>query len=536
MTPVWKWKLYNLQPFYPSGGEPSCPPPVSKRHLKGDMHSMNKYACRFLPVLLIVFASSLYAQNLQEFEKKLTQFRLDNGITFLVYERHEVPVVSFFTYADTGSVDEQTGETGLAHIFEHMAFKGTTIIGTKDIQKEQAAMNKEDEAFGNLRAERDKRDHADPKKIEQLQKAFEEAKTEAAQYSNGQEFTEAISRAGGKGLNAETSADATQYYYSLPSNKLELWFTLESDRFLNPVLREFYQEKDVVMEERRMSVDSEPEGRLGEELLAAAFKAHPYGEPTVGWMSDLQSIGRPEAVAFFKTHYIPANLTIAIVGDADPQQVKQLAHTYFDRLPASPKPRPVETVEPEQQGERRVTLAEKTQPFVVIAFHKGDVLNADEEAFNVLSDVIGRGRASRLYKNLIKQKKIAIHVEAGDGDPGNKYPNLMEFYIVPSQGHSPEECEQATYQEIDRLKSELITPEELKKAKNRARADVIRSLGDNIGIAQLLALNQALTGDWRSLFRDIDKLNAVTAQDVQRVARQYLTEKNRTVGTTKTTE
>jgi predicted Zn-dependent peptidase len=275
---------------------------------------------------------------------------------------------------------------------------------------------------------------------------------------------------------------------------------------------------------------------LSEEFLAAAFKAHPYGEPTIGWMSDLQSISRPQAATFFKTHYIPPNLTVAIVGDVDPQQMKQFAHAYFDRLPAAPKTRPVETREPDQQGERRVILEEKTQPFVVMGFHKGDILNPDEDVFDVLSDIIGRGRASRLYTSLIKQKKIAIRVQAGDGDPGEKYPNLMEFFVVPSQGHTPEECEQATYKEIDRLKNEMVTSEELKKAKTRARADLIRTLGDNMGIAEQLAEYQALTGDWRNLFRDIDHINAVTAQDVQRVARQYLNEKNRTVATTKTTE
>jgi predicted Zn-dependent peptidase len=484
--------------------------------------------------LFSFFASFCQAQNVQDFEKKLTQFKLENGITFLVYERHDVPVVSFFTYADVGSVNEVTGITGLAHIFEHMAFKGTNTIGTKDINKELPAMAKEDEAFERLKKEREKRELADPKKLEQLQKEFEQAKVEAQEWSNAAEFGDAIQRAGGQGLNAETQSDSTRYYYSLPSNKVELWFNLESERFLNPVLREFYEEKDVVMEERRLSTDSEPTGRLVEEFLTTAFKAHPYENPTIGFMSDLQNVSRAEAMAFFKKYYVASDLTIAIVGDVFPEDIKKLAHAYFDRLPAAPKPDPVDTVEPQQPGERRVIIEESTQPFLILGFHKGDILNKDEVVFDVLSDIIGRGRTSRLYKSLIKEKRLAVNANAGDGEPGEKYPNLMAFFIVPSQGHTAEECETALYAEIERLKKEPVSADELKKAKTRARADLIRALNDNMGIATQLAAYQVLTGDWRNLFQDLDRINAVTAKDVQRVAQQYLTESNRTVAVIET--
>ncbi|HJZ10757.1 MAG TPA: insulinase family protein, partial [Acidobacteriota bacterium] len=270
---------------------------------------MNRIACTL--IFLLMIGSLVESQSLADFEKKVTEFTLDSGLKFIVVERHEAPVVSFFTYADVGSVNEVTGITGLAHIFEHMAFKGSKTVGTKDLAKELALMKKEDGAFERLRLERVKGRLADAKKLEQLEQEFEAAKQAAQEWANSKEFDEAVERAGGVGLNASTDSDSTQYYYSLPSNKIELWYSLESDRFVNPVLREFYVEKDVVMEERRLRVESNPTGRLIEEFLAAAYKAHPYGDPTVGHMSDLQSISRAEAEAFFKQHYGPESLIIA---------------------------------------------------------------------------------------------------------------------------------------------------------------------------------------------------------------------------------
>lgn len=476
------------------------------------------------------------AQNLAEFEKKVTEFTLDNGLKFIVVERHEAPVISFFTYADVGAVDEVKGITGLAHVFEHMAFKGTTTVGSKDLAKELEAIKKEDEAFERLRRERNKGALADTNLVKQREAEFAAARKASQEWVVSNEMGEAIDRAGGVGLNATTSSDATRYFYSLPSNKMELWFTLESDRFLNPVLREFYVEKDVVMEERRLRTESQPIGRLIEEFITAAFKAHPYGEPVVGHMSDLKTMTRAEAEAFFKKYYGANNLTIAIVGDVNPGQMKQLAQTYFERLPAAPKPDPVETVEPEQLGERRIVVEDKAQPFLILGYHKGSIRHADDAVFTVMSDIVGRGRASRLYKNLVKEKKIAINATGFAGFPGVKYPNLMAFFAVPTKGHTTEECEAAIYDEIERLKNEPVSVEELKKAKTRARADLIRQLDSNSGIAGQLTFYQAVTGDWRNLFRRLDRINAVTAEDIQRVAKQYLIAKHRSVAVIKTVE
>ncbi|GAB5521286.1 MAG: insulinase family protein [Rhodothermales bacterium] len=466
---------------------------------------------------------------LADFEQKVTTFTLDNGLTFVVVERPEAPVVSMYTYADVGSVDEVKGITGIAHVFEHMAFKGTDTVGTLDIEAERAALAAEDAAYDALRKERQKGELANPERIAELTDAFNAATEATKAFVKPNEFDEIVTRAGGTGMNATTSYDATQYFYSLPANKLELWFSLESDRFLNPVLREFYVERDVVKEERRMRTDSNPVGRLVEEFLSTAFKAHPYGEPTVGHMSDLDSMTRAEAQAFFEKYYVPSNLTIALVGAVDPDNAKQLAETYFGRLPAAPKPEPVETIEPEQIGERRVIIREQSQPFVLLGYHKGSIFSKDDAVFDMLASILGTGRTSRIYKSIVEEKQLALQAGAFNNFPGNKYPSLMAFFAVPNQGQSPEDVEAAIYEEIERIQNDGVTEEELTRAKTRARANLVRQLGSNTGLASMMSMHQALFGDWREVFYSLDRLDAVTAADVQRVANETFQPNNRTV-------
>ena len=493
-----------------------------------------------LALLLFALPLSLWqtarAQGLPEFEKRLTEFTLDNGLKFLILERREAPIVSFHTYADVGAVDEVRGITGMAHLFEHMAFKGTKTIGTKDYKAEAGAMEKIDQAFLALKLERRKGDKADKARLENLQEQLKAAQEEAQKFLVHDEYDEVFSRQGGSGFNAYTSQDATQYIVSLPSNKTELWMLMEADRFANPVLREFYKEKDVVMEERRMGIESQPMGRLLEEFMAVAYKAHPYGDSVVGHMSDLETLTRAEAERFFKTYYGPGNLTIAIVGDVDPKQIKKLAEKYFARIPGGPKPEPVETVEPPQLGPRSVVLEDPAQPFVLIGYHKPSIQHPDDAVFDAITDIVGMGRTSRLYKTLVKDKKIAVYASGFQGMPGTKYPNLFLFYAVPARGRTNAESQQAIDAEIKRLKTELVSPDELAKAKTRARASLIRQLDSNSGLAAQLTYYEVVTGDWRNLFNQLDKIEKVTAEDIRRVAKECFTTKNRTVGLIETTQ
>ncbi|HEY2018127.1 MAG TPA: pitrilysin family protein, partial [Bryobacteraceae bacterium] len=280
-------------------------------------------------VFLLLAPVILPGQNLKEFEKKVTEFTLPNGLHFIVAERHEAPVVSFHTYVNAGSVDDPSGATGLAHMFEHMAFKGTETIGTRDWPAEKKALDEIEEAYDRVDAERNKGPKADSNRIATLELQLKMAIDKAQRYVEPNEYTRIIEENGGVGLNAGTELDATEYFYSLPSNRIELWFLMESQRFLHPVFREFYKERDVVMEEYRMRVESSPDGKLLQDFAATAFMAHPYRNPPGGWPSDIASLRRSEAKQFFDVYYVPGNITIGIVGDVNPADAKRMAERYF---------------------------------------------------------------------------------------------------------------------------------------------------------------------------------------------------------------
>ena len=479
--------------------------------------------------LLLALAVPVAGQNLAEFEKSVTEHTLANGMKFIIVERHTVPVVSLFLHADVGSVNDTSGNSGVAHLFEHMAFKGTSDIGTKDIAKERAALAHVDETYHAWAEERHKGNRADPEKLKQLESAFRQAQEDADKYVESNEFSQAIERNGGVGLNAGTGSDETVYFFSLPSNKLEVWFSLESARFLDPVFREFYKERDVVMEERRLRVESQPIGKLIEEFLAVAYKAHPYGRSGVGWRSDLMNITREAAESFFRTYYTPRNLTAALVGDVDPKEGIRLAELYFGRIPPGPGPEPLWTVEPPQDGERRIKVYAQSQPILVIGYHKPSIGDPDNAVMDAVQDVLATGRTSRFYRSLVQEKKLAVAAGGFPGFPGEKYPNLFLFFSVATAEHNNEENVKAMLEEIDKLKTELISEEELERVKRRARAQLVQQLSSNSGLAGQLAYYQVLTGDWRNLFRQLDAIDKVTREDIQRVAKTYFTDRNRTV-------
>lgn len=480
--------------------------------------------------LFCLTAVPLAGQNLAEFEKSVTEHSLANGMKFLIVERHTVPVVSFWVHADAGSVDDPAGQTGLAHLFEHMAFKGTSDIGSKDIKKEKEALAKVDQAYAAWQAERLKGERADPERLKQLEAVFKQAEEEAEKFVEPEEYSKAVEENGGRDINAGTAWDYTVYFFSLPSNKVELWFSLQSAAFFDPVLRQFYKERDVVMEERRLRVESQPIGNLVEEFLAVAYKAHPYGRSGIGWRSDLENVTRAQAEHFFRTYYTPRNLTAVIVGDVDAQEVIRLAELYFGRIPAGPVPEPVWTVEPPQEGERRTKVYAQFQPVLTIGFHKPSLRHPDNAVFDAVQDVLSTGRTSRLYRSLVQDKKLAVEAGGFPGFPGEKYPNLFLFYAFATAGHTNEESEQAMLAEIERLKTELVSEEELERVKRRARAQLVRRLSSNSGLAEQLASYQVLTGNWRNLFRQLDAIDKVTREDIQRVAKTYFTDRNRTVG------
>lgn len=482
-----------------------------------------------LACLMLLGAAAVSAFDFTELENSVSEHTLKNGLKVLIMERHGAPVVSCLTYANVGSCDDPKGYTGLAHMFEHMAFKGTTTLGSKDIDKELKLIAIEDSVFMELRAERNKGRFVDSARVAALETAYEVAREASYELVEPNEFGNIIEREGGVGLNAFTSSDETVYFFSLPSNKIELWMALESERFLNPVLREMYKERDVVAEERRMRTESNPIGKLIEEFIAIAFKSHPYRNSGIGHMSDIQYYSRAEARTFFENNYGPSNLTIAIVGDVKTKNVIELAEEYWGRIAYRPAPERLATVEPEQVGERRMIIEDPAQPFYIVGWHVPEATHPDQPALEALTDYLGKGRTSLLYKNLVKEKKAAMNVGAFVGFPGAKYPSLVAVYAMAAAEHDNPELEVEIFAEVEKLKTELIPAEEVEKIKARAKAQFINGMDDNNGIAMQLAAYQTHWGNWRELFRELDRINAVTAADIQRVAKKYMTKKNRTV-------
>jgi predicted Zn-dependent peptidase len=472
------------------------------------------------------------AQNLKEFEKKVSEFTLANGLHFIIIERHEAPVISFNTYVKAGSLDDPAGQTGLAHMFEHMAFKGTPWIGSLNWPEEKKALDELEDLYARLEEERRKDLRADHSKIEALEARVKTASERADLYVEPNAYPRIIEENGGVGLNAGTSLESTNYYYNFPANRIELWFLLESQRFLHPVFREFYKERDVVREERRMRVESNPQGKLMEALLGTAFIAHPYRVGPGGWASDIENLRLSEAEQFYKTFYVPGNITIGIAGDVTPADAKRLADKYFSQLPSRPLPPLITTVEPKQEGPKRVEVESPSQPLMFLGYKRPDQYDKDDPVFDVISTILTSGRTGLLYKDMVRDKKLSVAAIDAATFPAGKYPNLFLFLLVPSAGKTAEENEKEFYDVLERFKNEKVDDVTLARVKTKARAGVIRELGSNSGLASLLTSIYVAYGDWRKLFTSLDDINKVTADDVQRVARRYFIPESRTVALT----
>ena len=492
------------------------------------MQSRTRITALALAAAALAGAFALSAQDLKSFEQKITTKVLPNGLTILICERPDAPVFSYSTFIDAGDVNDPSGQSGLAHMFEHLAFKGTSEIGTTDYAAEKVALAKVEAANAAYEAERLKPVGRDPKKLEELQKAFKEATDEAHKFVVPNQFTDIAQRNGAEGLNAETGLDNTMFFWSMPENRLELWAYMESGRLADPVPREFYKERDVVIEERRMRTDSNPEGRLFEQFVATAYVAHNYGRSGIGWPSEVSQINATEAMEFHKKYYVGANIVVAVVGDVDAAEVMPLLVKYFSRVPGGAKPEEMTTVEPKQFAEKSLVIREQTQPFYLEGYHRPDYRNPDDAVYDAIGDIMSNGRVSRLYRSLVRDQQIAAEAEGFSGFPGQKYPGLFAFYAVPIPGHTPDEMRDAIHKEIEKLKSADVTDDELAMFKTRTRADLLRGLADNQGLSNSLAEYQTRYGDWRELFTQLDKVDKVTKADIRRVANKVFVASNRT--------
>ena len=478
-------------------------------------------------VLALAFAPA-HGQDLKSFEQRITTKVLPNGLTLIVCERPEAPVFSYSTFIDAGDVNDPSGQSGLAHMFEHLAFKGTSQIGTTNYAAEKIALAKVEAANDAYEAEFLKPVGRDEAKLAALHAAFLAAQKDAHQYVVPNQFTDVAERNGAAGLNASTGLDQTQYFWSMPENRLELWAWMESSRLADTVPREFYKERDVVFEERRMRTDSNPIGRLVEQFLATAYVAHPYGRSSIGWPSEVSQISATEAMDFHKKYYVGSNVVVAVVGDVKAAEVLPTLEKYFSRVPAGPKPEEMTTVEPKQFAEKSVIIREQTQPFYIEGYHRPNFRDPDEAVYDAISDIMSNGRVSRLYRSLVRDQQIAAAAEGFSPFPGDKYPGLFAFFAVPLPGHTPSEMRTAIHKEIDKLKSADVSDAELRMFKTRSRADLLRGLANNQGLANTLSEYQTRYGDWRELFRQLDSIDKVTKADIRRVASKVFVDSNRT--------
>lgn len=487
-----------------------------------------RYLGGFLLILFMAAISAappaLFGQNLEE---KVHARTLKNGMTVLLVERHGAPVFSTIYGFKVGSVDEIEGITGTAHLFEHMAFKGTPKIGTSDFAKEKPIMDEVNRVGREWSLELVKGDKADKDKLSKLRDELTKLEAEQKKFIVKDEIDVIYTNVGGTGLNAGTAPDQTMYIISLPSNQLELFCLVESERIRNTVLREFYTERSVIQEERKQTTDASPARLLSEMFMGAAFIAHPYNHPVVGWASDINSVSLEEAQAFKNKYYTPNNCVLAIAGDIYPDQAWPLIEKYFGDIPRGEDPPVLRTIEPKQLGERRVRFEFDAEPALMIGYHKPTFPSKEDAAASVLSSILSSGRTSRLNKDLVQEKQLAVSVFSGSG-PGVRYPNLFTFNATPRHPHTVEEVEKAILEHVEKVKTELVTEHELQKVKNSLEASYIRSMSSNMGLAMTLANYQLLFGDWKLYFKYKDILAAITAKDVMDFAKTYLTAENRT--------
>ena len=472
-------------------------------------------------------------------EVPVIEHELENGLKILMVPRPGDPNISAGWIARVGSVYESPGITGVAHLFEHMMFKGTQTIGTSDIGEDLEIIEQLDALKAELYVEEAQLlkahrlgeiedphdpDARSPQHVELLED-FDRLIERQQALLIKEDFSRVYTGQGASGMNAGTSYDYTIYFINVPANKLELWFWMEADRLLNPVFREFYSERDVVHEERRLRTDSTPIGKFQEQFDAMFWESSPYSWPVVGWPSDLEGMTREEALAFFDQYYAPNNLAAALVGDFDPEAAVALAERYFGRIPRGAPPQEPRTREMPQLAEKRMVAHAETNPQVAIRYHSVPDGHVDEPALVVLGQLLN-GRTGRLYKSLVEGQEVATN--ASGGQSGFKFEGMFQLRGTAAQDHTPEEVEQALYAEMELLKTEPVTARELQKVKNQNAAGNVRDLQGNFQLLMNLLIRESNRG-WETINTDPPLYDGVTAEDVMRVASTYFTAENRAV-------
>jgi predicted Zn-dependent peptidase len=469
----------------------------------------------------------LTANPLDSLESRIQYRKLDNGITVLGLDRGYSPTLTLIISFRVGSVDESYRTAGAAHMLEHMLFKGTDRIGTKDYAAEKRVLDqieKVGESLDRLRIA-----NPEDKRVPGLQKQLKKLQDEAAKYVINSPYDKIYTTNGAVGFNASTSRDTTQYFVELPASKLEMWAQTESERLRNPVMREYYRERQAVTEERLMRFDSKGTESLYEKFLAAAFIAHPYRHPTIGWASNVGFLSLRDVRNFYRTRYTPQNMTITVVGKQNVGNTFAVIEKYFGKMESGIEEIPLAIREPAHAGERRLELHFDSSPFLLIGYNKPTFPSRADFVCDIISGILSEGKTSRLYRSLVLEKKIAASVDAMNGFPGARYDNLFVIAAAPRHPHTPQEVESAVYEELARLRSDL-SQEEIAKIITRTESSMIFDLDSNKGIAHALAYYQTAFGDWRYVLRYLNEIRSVSVKEVADVMDRYFTRENRTVG------
>ncbi len=467
-------------------------------------------------------------------EESVRELTLKNGLRVILYPRGESPIFSAYIRVKAGGMDEEEGKTGLAHFLEHMAFKGTKTLGTRDYEKEKPLLDAIERKALELAAE-EKKPSPDPKKVVLLKDEMKKLHDEEARYIVKEEVSKVMLDHGGVDYNATTSKDMTSYFVNLPSDQLSFWAEFESVRIFQPIFREFYEERDVVMEERRMRVEDDPDGKLYEAFLQTAFEKSPYRWPTIGTWKDIKSLTRTDLESFWRRFYRPDNVVVALVGKIDLEKAIRILERTFGRIPKDLEgPRTVSTEEPRfeeprQSRQRRISLALKAKPRFMVGYHKPTLPSDEDYVFDLIQQVLLEGRTSRLYKKLVLGSQVASSVHGGGGTPGSRLPHLFTVEVNLRDGKTTDQAMKVIREEFSRLAKEGVSQKELEKAKNSLSMSFVNRLRTNEGLAEDLSHFQVVAGDWRYLAGYLDKISTYGSADIRRVAAQYLIPSNETI-------
>lgn len=460
---------------------------------------------------------------------QVKEFRLENGMQWLLVQRDGAPVFTGMISVKVGGLEEPPGKAGLAHMFEHMAFKGNAEIGVSDHAAE-AVVLEEIRALDRQITQVRTASAADDTVRDLLAKREAAAKA-GQQHVVNNEVWRIFQEHGAAELNAFTSKDHTAYYARMPSDALGIWTYLTSEIVGRPVMREFYAERSVVMEERRSSVDNSPSGKLFEALLATAYTTSPYRESTIGSMQALEGLTMEDAEAFHAAYYRPSRMTGVIVGNFDLTRAKTLIRRFWGALPAGAAPMAAFPTEPPQEAERTVEVIFDAGPRVMLAYHKPTLPHRDDYVFDAIQYMLCGGESGRLVRVLEQELRIARSVVCWTGSPGARLDNLFMISAEPVGEHTTAEVLTAIESVLVRLRQELVAGEELMKARTNLRAAFLWDLNDSESLANQLAFFQTMLGDWRYVVDHGKIMDTITGEDVRRVAAAYLNVRQRTVAT-----